>query len=128
MAGSMSNSPPFSCYEKMAESSRKWKGKDFDAIKMWVALEKIHGANFSLTAWQDEGGGPVKVKLGKRSGYLEEHESFFGIQSQLELQRRLKEGARKVHGLLFERIADLSAVVVYGELFGGNHTHFVELS
>ena len=119
-----SSSPPFCCYEKMAESSSLWRGREFDAIKKWIALEKVHGANFSLTAWQEGGGGGlVKVKMGKRSGYLEEQENFFGIHSQVELQRRLMEGARRVFRALAERTAQLWAVIVYGELFGGDHTH-----
>ena len=113
--------PEFSSYEKMATSSKNWKGRELDAIKQWVVLEKIHGANFSVTIWRGEGE-KVKVRLGKRTSYLEEGKSFFSVERQYELREQLQTSATQLWRLVMEDddISDqLYAVTVFGELFGG---------
>ena len=45
----------FTAYEKMADSTSIWKSKNLDHIKEWVALEKVHGANFSFTVYKESG-------------------------------------------------------------------------
>jgi len=75
----------------------------------WVALEKIHGAHLLLDV------DAKTVRFGKRKGWLEEDEPFFGWQL---LRAGLRETAREAFDLV-----DARRVVLYGELFGGSYPH-----
>ena len=98
-------------YEKMALSTDKWHSPKMDSIKKWVAVEKIHGANFSFsvictqkpdcrmktstTRDRDTKSQPT-VLVAKRGGYLKEGEHFFGVLMQKEFIELEKEKARRV--------------------------------
>lgn len=110
--------PSFSPYESIPQTSAIWTDRKFDGIKKWVLTEKVHGANLSLTAWMETSEN-VKVKIGKRKGFLQEREVFFGLQSQVELIEQIKKGAERVFHALSKENPNLWAVIVYGELFGG---------
>jgi len=76
---------------------------------VWVALEKIHGAQLVLDV-DAEG-----VRFGKRKGWLQEDEPFFGWQL---LRGALRESARSA----FAKVG-AARLVLYGELFGGGYPH-----
>ena len=115
--GSCAGCPGFSMFEKMADCTSKWTSKKFSQIKEWVATEKIHGANFSLTVWEEDH--EVHVKMAKRSTYLGDQENFFNIRSQPALVKELEDCSRNVWGSVQKKETGVEAVVVYGELFGG---------
>ena len=113
--------PVFSPYDKMPTNTNCWTSGQLDAIKKWVALEKIHGANFSFTVGAEEGkNGPARAA--KRSGFLKPGENFFRLQKNPTL---VKDGGEKARRL-FENVretyfTDASSVAVFGELFGGQN-------
>lgn len=79
----------------------------------WVALEKIHGANFVIGVSAHE------ERFGKRKAWLHDDDAFFGWQL---LRTELRAVARRV----YERIAAGqrdARVYLYGELFGGAYPH-----
>lgn len=76
----------------------------------WVATEKIHGAQFVVGVNERE------VKYGKRKAWLQDDEPFFGWQIVRNL---LDTSARK----LFSTFSGISALYLYGELFGGGYPH-----
>jgi len=76
---------------------------------MWVASEKIHGANFVV------GIAAGVVQFGKRKAWIEPDEPFFGWQLVApELAERCTAIARATGA---------AQVVCYGELFGGGYPH-----
>lgn len=74
--------------------------------QLWIATEKVHGANFSFWKTKDE------MKVAKRSGFIELGEKFFNYAAVVD----------KYKGNLYElhKIYGFKDIVVYGELFGGN--------
>ena len=115
---SCSGCPDFTMFEKMADCTSKWTSKNFSKISEWVATEKIHGANFSLTVWEEDH--EVLVKMAKRSAYLGDQENFFNVRRQAALVRELEDCSRRVWLSVQKKEAEVEAVVVYGELFGGS--------
>ena len=116
------NCPTFSPYEKMPSDTNCWSSRKLDAIKKWVALEKIHGANFSFTvhASGSDGREISPSRAAKRSGFLKTGENFFRLEKHPTLLKEEGEKARR----LFEdvrdnRYPDTTSVTVFGELFGG---------
>ena len=112
----------FHPYEKMEQDTNCWESRKLDSIKKWVALEKIHGANFSLTAT----GGDV-VKVARRRAYLEDGERFFGVWDKAEFLEGEVEKAKRLFRAVFEMQGDaagggVDAVIIFGELFGGGST------
>uniref|UniRef100_A0A0G4FKJ3 RNA ligase domain-containing protein n=1 Tax=Chromera velia CCMP2878 TaxID=1169474 RepID=A0A0G4FKJ3_9ALVE len=90
---------------------------------LWVATEKIHGAQLQLYCGLSSGTSgklpTLVVAAAKRSGWLAPLDSFFGFQ---EVVRRLGPAIRFVIEQLVARRAEQSElryVVLYGELFGG---------
>lgn len=108
----------FARYEKMPESTRKWSLTEKDIRVMqkarWCVTEKIHGAHFVfLTNGQD-------VLCAKRKEVLESDDPFFGYAAVLERHEQ------KVLGLfhqIHKQDPSLRAVLVYGELYGGEYPH-----
>ena len=142
MAASRSLDQPlqnFVIYEKMGLSTNQWDSKKLNSIKKWVAMEKIHGANFSFTvlcrdhqlkkASKFRAGGKkpgpeaLTVLVAKRGGYLREGEVFFGVEKQREFLEGEKEKARCVCEAVRERMdtdsEQIESVTTFGELFGG---------
>ena len=119
--GGSSEPPHFCPYEKMATSSNFWPSKRLNAVKKWVALEKIHGANFSFTVLAS-GSEITPVLAAKRSGFLKPQENFFRLHKQPKLLEEEQEKARRLFEAVREMHRDTTAVTVFGELFGGEHT------
>lgn len=77
----------------------------------WVALEKIHGANFSF--WYDG----EELKYAKRSGFCDD--TFFSCYIIVE---KYGEAVKRLYDqIIGEELKKLKpTLVVYGEIFGGN--------
>ena len=136
---SVEQSFEFVAYEKMGLCTNKWDSRKLDSIKKWVAMEKIHGANFSFTvpcrglepteATKSEicGGrkteASMTVMVARRGGYLREGEVFFGVEKQREFLEGEKKKARHVCEAVRERMdtdsEKIESVTIFGELFGG---------
>lgn len=76
---------------------------------VWVALEKIHGAQLVIDVDADS------VRFGKRKAWLAEDEPFFGWQL-------LRGSLRDVARAAFVRVG-APRLVLYGELYGGGYPH-----
>ena len=117
------NGSTFSPYEKMPWDTNCWPSGQLDAIKKWVALEKIHGANFSFTV---HASGPdsreiSSARAAKRSGFLKTGENFFRLQKHPAFLEEEGEKARRLFEIVREaHYKDASSVTVFGELFGGH--------
>lgn len=117
--------PIFSPYEKMASDTNCWTSRDLDAIKKWVALEKIHGANFSFTvhASGSEGQEISPPRAAKRSGFLKTGENFYRLNKHPAILEEEGKKTRRIFDSLRENdtyhYSDACAVTVFGELFGG---------
>lgn len=107
--------PLFVEYEKMPEDTNCWASKKLNSFKKWVALEKVHGANFSFTVKC----GDVDVLVAKRGAFLTEREEFFGVWRQKGLVDEERHKARRVFAAVRELKSGLLSVTIYGELFGG---------
>lgn len=107
--------PTFHKYEKMEESTRGLEGRELNHIKQWIVMEKIHGANLSLTVWRKESG-EIGVKIARRNDYLKPGENFFGLESQLILLQTLRQNSETLWKNLTSQPKSLT---IYGELFGG---------
>ena len=136
---SVEQSFEFVAYEKMGLCTNKWDSRKVDSIKKWVAMEKIHGANFSFTVpcrglepteATKSGRGdrktkaaPMTVMVARRGGYLREGEVFFGVEKQRDFLEGEKEKARRVCEAVRERMDTdsdkIEGVTIFGELFGG---------
>ena len=114
------NGPDFHSYEKMTDSTHQWIG-NLHHIKKWVVLEKIHGANFSLTVWSKSENGKVCVRLARRTAFLQAQDKFFKIEQQLDFQKQLKMCAENTWELVKSDVemSPIESIVIYGELFGG---------
>ena len=113
--------PTFNGYEKMSDTLKDFTGS-FKSVKNWVVLEKIHGSNFSLTAWKkSDQKDDIGVKLGKRTSYLCAEDKFYKIETQLDFQASLKACTIKAWKIVngIDDIGDVEAMTVFGELFGG---------
>ncbi|HEX7899891.1 MAG TPA: RNA ligase family protein [Planctomycetota bacterium] len=74
---------------------------------VWVALEKIHGAQLVIDV------DATSIRFGKRKAWLREDEPFFGWQL---LRGPLRDAARAT----FARVG-APRLTLYGELFGGGY-------
>lgn len=83
----------------------------------YLVTEKVHGANFSFHV-KVEDGRALEIKAGKRTGFIEEDESFYGCRPVIDkYTESVKSFAEAL--LIFMQIKD-AVVSVYGELYGGN--------
>lgn len=87
----------------------------------FLVEEKIHGANFSIWAFQDR-----TLLPAKRSGFIKCNESFFSYEKTFE------ENKEKVLLLLpiitrefskDKQLETIDGIAVFGELFGGSYPH-----
>lgn len=119
----VSGPPSFVPYEKMPSDTNCWTSRQLDAIKKWVALEKIHGANFSFTVNVDVHASGSKIeppRPAKRSGYLKSEENFFNLSKHPAFFEKERGKIRKVFDdIRSNYFSDVSSVTVFGELFGG---------
>jgi Rnl2 family RNA ligase len=89
------------------------KKHGYDNVE-WIATEKVHGSNFSVTIYKDEYD-DVKVVAGKRTAFLEENEKFNSYESVVE---KYKKGFINLYEMI-PKIDTEVVVRVYGELYGG---------
>lgn len=80
--------------------------------KTMVALEKIHGANFSWIVTADS------VRVAKRSGLIEETETFYG---HTRFYKRYLPAVQTLFELAKDENPSLIQLNLYGEIFGGNY-------
>ena len=100
-------------YQKISSSTSQWECPPKVLKRLlstpYVALEKVHGSNFSLYS---DG---VDVRFAKRSGFIEQQQWFYGYEAIADPLRDrtllLVEALRRQHRV--------DGVIVYGELFGG---------
>lgn len=107
----------FTGYEKMPESLRQLVEDEQTARLLhkaqWVATEKVHGANFCISA-SAEG-----LRFGKRKSWLAPEDDFFAWQSIAPL---LAEPALRIWKMI-RNTEEVERVNIYGELFGGGYPH-----
>lgn len=90
----------------------------------WVALEKVHGCNFSFTISKSKSENLFEIRLGKRSGFLEQGEDLNGI-STAKILEKYTSSVLQAFDLVREvtENKDLSQMTIFGELFGGSYPH-----
>lgn len=86
-----------------------------DPKVLWVAREKIHGANFSFIVTSDS------VSVGKRSGVIPEGENFY---SHADIESRYRADVISVRRRLIDLgiATETSEIQIYGELAGVTST------
>ena len=98
----------------------------------WVAMEKIHGANFSfITLSRNEQviskasisdiTNGVDIICAKRSGKIGENENFYNSSF---IRDKYKSDIVEVHNRIKLDNPDTTSVQIYGELFGGYYPGF----
>lgn len=118
MAQEVNSIPPFSKYTKFGNHYEPRLLQELDErglledTVIWVAQEKIHGANFSLTT---DG---KRVWPAKRSSYLHgsDARSFYRADT---IAQEFTAPLQTLYQLLKKEYPALQSVSVYGELFGG---------
>lgn len=80
----------------------------------WVVTEKVHGGQFSI--YYDGS----QFKGSSRTAFLSDDIDFFNWQKVLEDN---KDKVEKVYDILKGKNKEISAVIIYGELFGGSYPH-----
>ncbi len=112
-------------YEKISE---KWDNtspeirKNWEKI-LWVATEKIHGANFSIHI--EDNFDKKNVQFAKRKEFLNWEDDFFSFQI---LANDLSLEALKLFRLLNDFFLEknntkIQKIIIYGELCGGEYPH-----
>lgn len=83
----------------------------------WVAIEKVHGANFGIYLIDEE-----HVRFSKRSGLMDPNENFFGyhvLADELGAQIRiLCDLVKRKYG-----VSRIGRLILNGELFGAKYRH-----
>jgi Rnl2 family RNA ligase len=111
---------PFSYFTPMFVSYPKIKNATGGLVsfappdEVWVALEKVHGANFGLNVARTD---PERVVPQRRNASLGGDESFFGV-GKSGLLATLKAATRALFAL--PELAAAQELTVFGELFGAN--------
>lgn len=110
---------PFPPYEKIAESLAAYLGDDEAAFRAlsrteWLVSEKIHGANFCFVSDGEH------LRCAKRKAFLEPGEDFFDYT---RVRERLAPSILRIAARLHQDMPNLSALFIYGELFGGSYPH-----
>jgi len=80
----------------------------------WIALEKIHGSNFSFLCDGKE------IVCCRRNATLDPFESFYGFQ---QVRDKIKDKIFELFSQIQKKLADAAVISVYGELFGGVYPH-----
>lgn len=106
--------PPFAPYPKIVDRIAAWNADEIDRRELdkqvWVASEKIHGANLCITT---DG---IDIAVAKRRAVLDVGDPFFGYKRAVA---PLLPAVRA----LFRKLGDVTGMLVYGELFGGHYPH-----
>ena len=98
-------------YPKIAYNSVSWDAK-YKKEKKWVVTEKVHGANFSVIYDVNQ----TSIKYAKRTGILQDNDSFFGYMS---IVPALLPQIELIKHLISSKYTSINTFIVYGELFGG---------
>ena len=104
-------------FTKFPSLENTYRQKEIDKIVMmdikdkWVVTEKVHGANFSFWVYKNFESGKIDIKCAKRSGWIDDGETFFNYKIVLEKYRPMLENLRD---------DQLDDFVIYGEMYGGN--------
>ena len=85
---------------------------DYDEV---VASEKIHGANVQLEVRTNVGDAPV-IRFGKRSGWVDEDEKFFGHQ---KIVTQYRDQLFRATNELVGNDHESHVVRFFGEIYGG---------
>jgi len=102
--------------ESLTNEKHFAKVKEKYGEEEYVAMEKIHGANFHFTVKnQNE---EIDIRCAKRTAYFENNEEFFGWT---RLRDKYKNDLMKLYGLISTENPTLEYLRVYGELFGGGY-------
>lgn len=81
----------------------------------WVAMEKIHGCNFSLIT------NGIDVITGRRNGILLPDDNF---NNHNEIKNKYSSSAISIFNYIKETInPSISQIQIYGELFGGSYNN-----
>lgn len=106
--------PPFVPYPKIVDRIAAWNADEADRRvldkQVWVASEKIHGANLCILT---DG---IEIAVAKRRAVLAADDPFFGYKRAVA---PLVPAMRALH----RSLGDAAWVLVYGELFGGHYPH-----
>ena len=105
---------PFVPYPKIVDRIAAWNADETDRRaldkQIWIASEKIHGANLCLCT---DG---AEIAVAKRRAVLDAGDPFFGYKRAIA---PLLPAVRA----LFRRLGNVAWALVYGELFGGHYPH-----
>lgn len=84
-----------------------------------VALEKIHGANFS---WVVNAAG---IRVAKRSGLIDEIETFYG---HTRFYSKYAKAVKRIFDVLVTEFPGVVQINLFGEVFGGRYNGVTEQS
>jgi Rnl2 family RNA ligase len=106
--------PAFVPYPKIVDRISAWNADETDRRVLdkhvWVASEKIHGANLCICT---DG---IEMSVAKRRAVLDAGDPFFGYKRAIApLVPAVRALVRQLDGAAW--------VLVYGELFGGHYPH-----
>lgn len=105
----------FCGYGKMGLGAPKSSAGAVAKSTSWCVTEKVHGANFSVHV-----GRAGRLRCAKRTGFLAEHEDFFGHFAMLSRRRAQLVALAEE---LMTADATVESAVLFGELFGGRYPH-----
>jgi Rnl2 family RNA ligase len=101
-------------YPKIVDRIAAWNADETDRRaldrQLWVASEKIHGANLCICTDGTE------IAVAKRRAVLDAGDPFFGYKRAIA---PLVPAVRA----LFRQLRDAAWALLYGELFGGHYPH-----
>lgn len=80
----------------------------------WVVTEKVHGGQLGL--FYDG----IELKPSTRTAFIEEGQDFFNYKNVVAQNA---DKIKEIYNILKKEREDISVVVVYGELFGGDYPH-----
>ncbi|MDQ1351642.1 MAG: ligase [Acidobacteriota bacterium] len=98
-------------YREEFIESIKSQGKD---AGQWVVTEKIHGGQLALYYDGSE------LKASTRTAFLNPGMDFFNYEKVVDANA---DKVKEIHRILAAERGDISLIVVYGELFGGDYPH-----
>ncbi|CAK0876991.1 unnamed protein product [Prorocentrum cordatum] len=107
----------FCGYGKMGLGAPRSSAVPVSKSASWCVTEKVHGANFSVHV--DRAG---RLRCAKRTGFLAEHEDFFGHFAVLR-RRRAGLVALAEELMAADAAVESAVLVIFGELFGGRYPH-----
>lgn len=102
----------FSQYSSIPNKSEEHVNALSKDDKLWIATEKIHGANFSIITDGDN------LVCAKRSCILKTNENFFSYQKVIKrYEKNLKDTFKNIQ----VQFPNVKVIQIFGELFGGQY-------